>query len=86
MEQTITTNLRLPYADWLQVRTLAAESGLSTNEYLKLIIRGLGNIRALAGHWINPQRGTATIWDLPKLAKSQNKPLGISADDKLIYG
>jgi hypothetical protein len=86
MEQTITTNLRLPYADWLQVKSLAAESGMSTNEYLKLIIQGLGNVRSLVDHWVNPQRGTATIWDLPKLAKKRDKPLGISPDDELVYG
>ncbi|MBM3119703.1 hypothetical protein FJZ40_01165 [Candidatus Shapirobacteria bacterium] len=86
MEQTITTNLRLPYTDWLQIKTLAAEAGMSTNEYLKLLIQGLNNVRTLTSGWLKPQKGTLTIWDLPKLAKKKDKPLGVSAEDKLIYG
>lgn len=86
MNQQVTTNLRLPYADWLQIKTMAAEAGMSVNEYIKLIVQGLGNIRSLTGHWINPEKGRLTIWDLPKLAKGKDEPMGVSSDDELIYG
>jgi len=82
----VTTNLRIPYSDWIQIKTMAAESGMSVNEYIRLTVQGLSNIRSLVGHWVNPKKGALTIWDLPKLSKGENKPLGISADDELIYG
>lgn len=84
--QMVVTNLRLPYADWLQVKTVAAEEGVSINEYIQSIITSLSNARQLVSDWVHPHKKTVSIWDLPKLAGGKDKPMGLSADDILIYG
>lgn len=82
----VTTNLRLPYTEWLQIKTMAAEAGISVNEYIRLVLGALNNIRSLTSHWIKPQKGKLTIWDLPTLAHGNNIPMGTSPEDESIYG
>lgn len=82
----VVTNLRLPYSDWLQVKTVAAEEGLSINEYIQSIVRTLTNARQLVVSWVKPKNEKMSIWDLPKLSAGKDKPMGLSPDDILIYG
>lgn len=82
----VVTNLRLPRSDWLEIKTVAAEAGMSINEYIRFMVRGLSNVSQLVGGWVKPKKNHPTIWDLPKLAKGKSKPMGLSPDDILIYG
>lgn len=86
----VTTNLRLPREDWLQVKTDAAEDGISFNEYIKNMIWECGTGRSLGVRHQPQKRNKSqkpklTIWDLPKLAKIKDKPMGMSKEDKIIY-
>lgn len=81
--QTVTTNLRMDSTDWLQVKTMAAELGMSTNQYINYLIKDLAVKRQMA---VNPSKND-TIWNLSKLASIVNKPLGaLSKEDNIIYG
>lgn len=84
MKSVVTTNLRLPYNEWLTIKTVAAEAGMSVNEFIRVTMRGMSNVRSFTSSWLKPKKGLS-LWDLPKLASGENKPLGISSEDKLIY-
>jgi len=85
--QMVVTNLRLPYADWLQVKTVAAEQGLSVNEYINEALSFVTKAKSLAAGLFN--RKTVyndPIWNWPVLSqKIKDKPMGLSVDDNLIY-
>lgn len=91
MNQTmVTTNLRLPYVDWIQVRALAAEARMSLNEYINYIIDMISKARGLAVRIervpIKPLKRDP-IWGWPEsVVKLKTSPMGLSADDELIYG
>lgn len=75
-DSMVITNLRLPRSEWIIVRSLAAEEGVSVNEFIrKMIVRFSTTF----------QLKSPSIWDLPKLASGKNKPLGLSAEDEEIY-
>lgn len=83
--QTIVTNIRLPKQEWLQVKTTAAELGMSINEYVNFIIRDYSQARELVG--IAFEQKTHSIWDLPSLAGGNTQDaFPLSADDEEIYG
>lgn len=84
MKSVVTTNLRLPYDEWVAIKTVAAELGMSVNEFIRVMMRGMSNVRSFTSSWLKPKKGVS-LWDLPKLAAGESKPLGISSDDKLIY-
>ena len=83
MARKIVTNLRIDEADWLQIKTTAAELGMSVNEYIIRLIRDLSIKRELA-----TDESSAPIWHLSQLHKKiQSKPLGkLSEEDEIIYG
>lgn len=91
MNQTmVTTNLRLPYVDWIQVRALAAEARMSLNEYVNYMINVVSKAKGLAVSLerlpVKPVKRDP-IWEWPDLAaKLKTRPMGLSADDELIYG
>lgn len=79
---TVITNIRLPKQDWLQVKTTAAELGMSINEYVNFLIRDRSQARELNA----PTKKVRSIWDLPSIAKeSKEDVFPLSADDELIY-
>ncbi|AKM78861.1 MAG: hypothetical protein UX85_C0004G0128 [Candidatus Beckwithbacteria bacterium GW2011_GWB1_47_15] len=83
MSQVVTTNLRIERADWLQIKTMAAELGMSVNKFINQLIRRVTTKEQLGV--INDYQN-ASIWEeLPKLAKIKNKPGKLSADDEIIY-
>lgn len=91
MNQTmVTTNLRLPYVDWIQVRALAAEARMSLNEYVNYMINMVSKAGGLA---VSSKRiplkplKRDPIWEWPDLAvKLKTRPMDLSGDDELIYG
>ena len=85
----VVTNLRLPYADWLQVKTVAAEEGLSVNEYINQAITFVTKAKGLVTNLFAVKKPATSdpILDWPNLTKKiKVRPMGLSADDILIYG
>ena len=82
MSKKIVTNLRINEEDWLQIKAMAGELGLSMNEYLNYLVRSLSLKRELL------EEMEAPIWRLGELAKRfKSEPMGeLSDDDKIIYG
>lgn len=82
MSQIIVTNLRMAEQDWLQIKAMAGELGMSVNKYINYLIRKVTTSKQLG---IVEDTKKATIWDLPKLAQEKNVPGELSEDDKIIY-
>lgn len=80
----IVTNLRMEESDWLQVKAMAGEMGMSANQFIVQIIRIATTKKQLG---VTNDYQSARIWEeLPKIAlKSKGKPMGLSADDEIIY-
>ncbi|OGH17392.1 MAG: hypothetical protein A3C22_01280 [Candidatus Levybacteria bacterium RIFCSPHIGHO2_02_FULL_37_10] len=90
MSKKIVTNLRVDENDWLQIKTMAAEMGMSVNEYVNYLIKDLSLRRELFTDKKiakKKARELAPIWKLGEIAKRvKSSPLGeLSSDDKLIY-
>lgn len=83
MAHKIVTNLRIDENDWLQVKTVAAEFGMSVNEYINYLIRDLSTKLELTIPSKNPP-----LLKLSEISKKiKPKPMGeLSDDDKIIYG
>ena len=81
MNTMIVTNLRVMKEDWNQLRAIAAERGMSANEYINHVLKNVVS---------EPKKLSTekkmSIWDLPKLAKMENSPEKFSPDDEIIYG
>lgn len=75
-DSIVVTNLRLPRSEWIMVRSLAAEEGISVNSFVRKMITRFSNVFQLK----NP-----SIWNLPKLASGKDQPMGLSAEDEEIY-
>ena len=78
-KKAIVTNLRVPSEDWNQLNAIAAERGMSANEYINFLMRNV-----ISPH-LGVKKGSENVWDIPKLAKKAKKRGGLSADDKIIY-
>lgn len=89
-QKIIVSNIRVPEVNWLQIRTRAAELGLSVNEYLNQVIN-IVTTRDLLG--VKPQKGKNKIdkkrnefsQKMAAIAKLPNHPMGANEDDKIIY-
>ena len=84
----IVTNLRMKEENWLQVKSVAADMGMSVNEYLNYITQNETS-KAMFRKPVKKLRKTKkSIFDaLLTLAndKSPNKPMGSSDEDDIIY-
>jgi len=81
--QTVVTNLRMEEPDWLQVKAMAGELGMSVNKFINYLIRKVSTAQQLG---VVKDYKNASIWeDLPGLAKIKNKPGKLSEDDEIIY-
>ncbi|MEK7565842.1 MAG: hypothetical protein AAB506_02255 [Patescibacteria group bacterium] len=76
IDSMVVTNLRLPRSEWIMVRSLAAEAGISVNEFVRRMIVRFSTTFQLK---------SPSIWDLPKLASGKDRPMGLSAEDEEIY-
>lgn len=85
MAKKIVTNLRIDEMDWLRIKAMAAETGLSANEYILRLIKTISTKIELALDQKEIKQ-EYSIWNLSKLAKIKDKPMGASEDDKIIYG
>ena len=83
MTQMVVTNLRMEQPDWLQIKAMAGEVGMSANKYINQLIRKTA-IKEEMG--MIKESKKMTIWDLPKIASKKNKPMGMSEEDEVIYG
>jgi len=86
----IVTNLRVDKNLWLQIKSMAAASGLSVNQYVINLIQSVSVREELA---LDEKRAFQTnrkkkysVWNLPDLANIKDKPMGLSDLDKTIYG
>ena len=84
----VVTNLRIPEADYLAIKALAAEERFSVNQYLnKLVTEGSSRAAIVESQPIT-KKTKKSIWDLSQLAKKPNKLEfdGLSTEDEVIYG
>ena len=83
MSQMVVTNLRMEKPDWLQIKAMAGELGMSVNKYINYLIAKVTTREELG---VIKDTKKASIWEeLPKLAKIKNKPGKLSEDDEIIY-
>ncbi|MDZ7586730.1 MAG: hypothetical protein U0946_03155 [Patescibacteria group bacterium] len=83
MTQMVVTNLRMAEPEWLQIKAMAGELGMSVNKYLNYLIAKVTTREELG---ISKETKKVSIWEeLPKLAKIKNKPGQLNEDDKIIY-
>lgn len=86
----IVTNLRVEKNLWLQIKQLASEVGMSANEYMNLITQQAVSKASLTiPAKTHIKRKRKNIYDaLLSLSnkKYKRKPLGLSENDKIIYG
>lgn len=90
MGKQVVTNLRINKHDWLQIKAVAAELGMSVNAYINYLIIDLSAKRELLPDMKPNQavsRKTAPIWALGDIAKRiKPTPIGeLSPDDTAIY-
>lgn len=85
----VVTNLRMEKNAWRQVKAAAGELGVSANEYLNsLVWENIGRRELNGGKESRSKdkRGEEKFWEIYKIAKMPNKPMGASPEDKIIYG
>lgn len=90
MAKKIVTNLRIDENDWIQVKTLASELGLSVNEYISNLLQNTVS-KAQFGFPKKLKTEKKSFYDLlssmEKSSKdSKTEKLELSDDDKIIYG
>lgn len=86
-QKMVVTNLRMPYADYIQVKTAAAERNMSINEYVTFVMK-----HSTRKHMMKADRSPATVrqrrslWRaMEKIATMKGKPMGWSKEDEAIY-
>lgn len=88
-QRMVVTNLRMEEVNYLAVKALAGEAGMSVNEYVNTLILETAGRRQLG---IKPGRRLGSMkkfWDIPNICKGKKlKPEAkfFSSDDKAIYG
>ena len=89
MNNKIVTNLRVDKDEWQQIKIMAAELGISVNEYVNYAIKSL-SIKNQLGDLKKTdikKKKKISIWDLADLAEIKNKFSGeLSEEDEIIYG
>jgi hypothetical protein len=90
MSKIVTTNLRIPEESWLEVKSLAARMGMSSNEYVKRAVTLAVNSDQIATEEKLERKRkipfAALLQLAEKVAKMPNKPMGASEEDQVIYG
>ena len=83
----VTTNLRIKRADWLQLKAMAAEHGLSFNEYVKRLLAQKSKTQLLNVE-TTKQIVSPSIWQLADISSitTQKKTPELSEEDQIIYG
>lgn len=86
MVKKVVTNLRIDQDEWLQLKTMAGELGMSVNEYIIQLVKTVSTKIELALDKNESNQESLSVWNLPNLSKIKDKPMGLSKEDKLIYG
>lgn len=90
MKQTmIVTNIRMPEEDLAQVKAAASDMGMSFNQYVNHVVQRFAVFHTVATMKMPTKQSykRLSIWDLPTIAKHiKRKPMGLSAEDRIIYG
>ena len=72
----IVSNIRIPESDWLQVKAVAGDLGMSVNQYINYALERFTIMRELSKESIKRKKRRDSIWDLPKMARRiKMKPL-----------
>ncbi|OGD03685.1 hypothetical protein A2989_03320 [Candidatus Amesbacteria bacterium RIFCSPLOWO2_01_FULL_48_25] len=88
--QTVTTNLRIDEEVYRRNRLIAVEEGMSFNEYVNQILREEPTRRYLAS--AKKTKKSKTGEDFYEAFEKfiddpyERKPMGLSEEDKIIYG
>jgi hypothetical protein len=87
----VVTNLRMPTPDYLQVKMMAGELGMSVNEYIYSTLVGASTKRMMHDTKKSKQTKMQSFYDAMlalanKPLKANQKPMGLSEDDEIIYG
>jgi hypothetical protein len=79
----VTTNIRLSKPDWLQSKTIAAQLGMSLNEYVTSVVAQANKNQAM----VKSSTNNDVIWQLPDISPSPTnyQPKKLNKDDQLIY-
>jgi len=80
----VNTSLRIEENDWLQLRAMAAELGVSVNEYVRRLIKGCMVKNQLASE-LKKDRKDLPVWGIAGTGSSK-KGYELSDDDEIIYG
>ncbi len=83
-QHMVVTNVRMSINDWLQVKTVASEMGMSVNEYLNFSAQAVTTSRQLFGEPKKIKNRYHLMWNVLK-QKATYKPMGWSAEDEAIY-
>lgn len=85
----VVTNLRMPRSDYLQVKAMAGELGMSMNEYIYSLVTSSATKRSMAKDNQPTRREKRYVFFDAMLAISKMKNTGkkyeLSEDDKIIY-
>lgn len=81
-KKVVVTNLRVVEEDWNQLKAVAAERGMSANEYINYLMKNVVAEPSSSG-----AKPSQSVWELPELSKraQTRKKFDLSEDDKLIY-
>ncbi len=83
----VVTNLRMPQSEYLQIKSIAGELGMSVNEYMSFCAKDMTKRRMMMRKDM-PKRKIRkeTIFEaFERIAKMPNKPMGLSEEDEAIY-
>lgn len=83
-QKMVTSNVRMPVADWLEVKAVAGEMGMSINEYINFSTQTVNTARQLFSSRKRGKNKYAVIWDIIK-QKTSGEPMGWSEEDEAIY-
>lgn len=80
----VVTNVRIPEYDWRQIRIVAAEAGMSMNEYFNYAAKMTVSQTQLFGKPQKTPAKYAAMWNVIR-RKTKRAPMGWSAEDEAIY-
>lgn len=82
----VTTNLRIPRDELIRIRILAAETGMSTNEFIRQTLNGLSKRMGLGVKAEKSEK--ISIWDLVRImenTENYGNKYELSKEDQNIY-
>jgi hypothetical protein len=84
-QKMIVTNLRMPQSDYLQIKSIAGELGMSVNEYMSRCARDITRQRMMKNTSKQNKHQETILEAFDRIAKMSNKPMGLSKEDEDIY-